>query len=342
AAFADVVLAPEPELRLHALVRAVHGARARNAPLRHVLLHGPPGTGKTMVARRIAAACGLDYAVLSGGDLGPLGAAAAAELHRLLIWARSSPRGLLLLLDEAEAALPDRRRRRPSEAARNALNALLHHTGEPSPSFMLVLATNRPGEIDGAVLDRVDELVGLVLPAADDRRRLCLLYYQACIADKQKEEQEWTPEERDDSGKLARAKNGRKGATAATAAAAVSAAAAPIEAVERTWRAAAAHVRRWWRGSAARGRLRVDPAFDSAAAAAALADRTAGMSGRDIEKIFLAVQAAVYGSDCCTLDAAVWEATTARKIGEFAGKKAIGASGAAARRRDTAAAGAAA
>jgi hypothetical protein len=55
------------------LALSLSRAHARSAPLRHVLLYGPPGTGKTMVARRLAELSGLDYAVMSGGDLGPLG-----------------------------------------------------------------------------------------------------------------------------------------------------------------------------------------------------------------------------------------------------------------------------
>mmetsp|Transcript_21471 Transcript_21471/g.64219 ORF Transcript_21471/g.64219 Transcript_21471/m.64219 type:complete len:222 (-) Transcript_21471:670-1335(-) len=39
-----------------------------------MLLHGPPGTGKTLVAKRLATASGLEYALMSGGDVGPLGA----------------------------------------------------------------------------------------------------------------------------------------------------------------------------------------------------------------------------------------------------------------------------
>lgn len=55
------------------LALSLSRAHARSAPLRHVLLYGPPGTGKTMVARRLATLSGLDYAIMSGGDLGPLG-----------------------------------------------------------------------------------------------------------------------------------------------------------------------------------------------------------------------------------------------------------------------------
>lgn len=53
-----------------------------------------------MVARRMAYLSGLDYAIMSGGDLGPLGQNAVSELHLLLGWAKTSPRGLLLFIDE--------------------------------------------------------------------------------------------------------------------------------------------------------------------------------------------------------------------------------------------------
>jgi ATPase family AAA domain-containing protein 3A/B len=41
-----------------------------------------------------------------------------------------------------------------SEAAQNCLNTLLYHTSEPSSQFMLILATNRPQDLDEAILDR--------------------------------------------------------------------------------------------------------------------------------------------------------------------------------------------
>ena len=47
-----------------------------------------------------------------------------------------------------------------SEHLRNALTTMLYHTGTPSKQFMLVLATNRPGDMDSAVIDRIDEAVG--------------------------------------------------------------------------------------------------------------------------------------------------------------------------------------
>ena len=46
--------------------------------------------GKTLFARTLARQSGLDYAVMSGGDLGPLGREGPHELHKLFEWAQNS------------------------------------------------------------------------------------------------------------------------------------------------------------------------------------------------------------------------------------------------------------
>lgn len=177
-----IVLPDALGARLDQLAASVRGARKLRAPLRHLLLYGPPGTGKTMIARRLSQISGLDWAIMSGGDVGPLGAAASTEIHNILNWARRSPKGLLLFVDEAEAALCDRGRPDLSEEAISALNAFLFHTSDPSYKFMLVLATNRPGDLDAAVLDRVDESVEIPLPGEAGRLALLRLYFAAAFA----------------------------------------------------------------------------------------------------------------------------------------------------------------
>lgn len=56
-----------------------------------------------------------------------------------------------LLLIQAEAFLSARGAVDMSEGRRNALNALLYQTGQQSYNFMMVLATNRPQDLDSAV-----------------------------------------------------------------------------------------------------------------------------------------------------------------------------------------------
>jgi ATPase family AAA domain-containing protein 3A/B len=85
---------------------------------------------------------------MSGGDVAPLGAAAVPQLHSLFDWARRSPRGMLLFVDEADAFLAARGGRGAvvhSEGMRAAINAMLYRTGDQSRDFMVILATNRPG-----------------------------------------------------------------------------------------------------------------------------------------------------------------------------------------------------
>ena len=68
-----------------------------------------------------------------------------------------------------------------SEAQRSALNALLFRTGDQSRDLVLVLATNRPKDLDTAILDRVDEAIEFPLPGEDERLRLLKLYMRKYI-----------------------------------------------------------------------------------------------------------------------------------------------------------------
>lgn len=105
------------------LLRTTHActlyrcAFERGEPLPHILIHGVAGSGKTLLAQRFASMCGLKYAVVSGGDVGPLGSNASYELGRLMRWAGAGTAeggaargaGTALVLDGAEAVLGNRR-----------------------------------------------------------------------------------------------------------------------------------------------------------------------------------------------------------------------------------------
>jgi len=164
----------EPALEA-TLLRIATGAantRANGAPFRHCLLHGPPGTGKTLFAKRLATRAGLDYAVASGGDIAPLGRDAVTQIHKLFDWSATSPNGLVLLIDEADAFVRTRSNKDMSEDARNALNAFLYRTGSPTKDVLVVFATNAPELFDAAIHDRVDDVVRFDKPRLQERVKI--------------------------------------------------------------------------------------------------------------------------------------------------------------------------
>lgn len=201
--FGNVILHPSLQRRIQHLARATSNAKSHGAPFRNMLFYGPPGTGKTMVAREIAQKSGLDYAMMTGGDVAPLGAQAVTKIHDIFDWSKKSNKGLLLFIDEADAFLCERNSMHMSEAQRSALNALLFRTGDQSRDVVLVLATNRPGDLDSAITDRIDEVIEFPLPREEERFKLLNLYLNKYLQSEDVNKSKWGPIFRKQSKKIA-------------------------------------------------------------------------------------------------------------------------------------------
>lgn len=173
-----VVLPAQLAERLEWTSNSLVQARNNGTPFRHILLHGPPGTGKTLFARTLAHDSGLDYAIMAGGDVGPLGRDAVTEINKLFAWANKSKRGLILFIDEAEAFLHKGRgvQGGMSEDVKNALSSFLSHTGTESDKFCIVMATNVLEAFDRAVIDRVDENFEFPLPGEAERKKMISMF----------------------------------------------------------------------------------------------------------------------------------------------------------------------
>lgn len=279
AEFDDVVLHPKLQQQVMRLADSTRSAKQRRMPLQHAMFYGPPGTGKTMVAQRFAEYSGLEYAIMSGGDVAPLQEQAVTELHKLFSWVHRSKKGVLLFIDEADAFLCSRKHGTMSETMRNALNTILYHTGTATSQFMLVIATNRPGDLDSAVLDRLDESVEFGLPDIDARKAMVHLYFDMYISRPlkitwRKVVEPIKPAKKDEATKKEEAAPaGKKAPAAAGAAAKVSL--APAEAP----------------AAPAASQDNVDEM-----ALAEASRRLVGFSGREISKLFTTMQAHVlYG-----------------------------------------------
>lgn len=117
---------------------------------------------------------------------------------------------MLLFIDEADAFLASRKGGSMSEQLRNALTTILYHTGTPTSQFMLVIATNRPGDLDSAVLDRLDESIEFGLPELDARRGMVQLYFDMYISKPLRIDWRQTPAGKAQEARAAYAKGGAK------------------------------------------------------------------------------------------------------------------------------------
>uniref|UniRef100_A0A8C3PCK4 ATPase family AAA domain containing 3A n=1 Tax=Chrysemys picta bellii TaxID=8478 RepID=A0A8C3PCK4_CHRPI len=176
-ALEGVVLSPKLEERVRDIAIATRNTRNNKSLYRNILMYGPPGTGKTLFAKKLAMHSGMDYAIMTGGDVAPMGREGVTAMHKVFDWANTSKRGLLLFVDEADAFLRKRATEKISEDLRATLNAFLHRTGQHSNKFMLVLASNQPEQFDWAINDRIDEMVNFDLPQLQERERLVRMYF---------------------------------------------------------------------------------------------------------------------------------------------------------------------
>jgi len=107
--FKDIILNQALKSELHTVAYSLINKKKNMAPFRNFLFYGPPGTGKTLFAKLLAFNSNMDYAIMTGADISPLGPNVVSELNKVFDWAnQSSSRGMLLFVDEADAFLRKR------------------------------------------------------------------------------------------------------------------------------------------------------------------------------------------------------------------------------------------
>lgn len=130
-----------------------------------------------MLAKRIARSSGLDYIYFAGGAaLEQLKTKdALAQLTELFEFAKRSPKKLMIIIDEAEVLLADRRKPL-HDKTRKLVNLVLGYTGTEQSNYVVVALTNMPEELDKAFINRCDEEVEFVVPSPTERLRILELY----------------------------------------------------------------------------------------------------------------------------------------------------------------------
>jgi SpoVK/Ycf46/Vps4 family AAA+-type ATPase len=147
-------------------------AQMKIPPVRGILLYGPPGVGKTMMAKALANTLGVKLIMLSGAEIlykGYEGAVAAVK--EVFNRAREN-KPAIILLDEIDAIAP-RREAYKSEGNKVVNQLLTEMDGIRTLRDVVVIATtNRIEDVDPALLrpGRFDKVVFMPLPNRDERR----------------------------------------------------------------------------------------------------------------------------------------------------------------------------
>ncbi|KAF5771737.1 putative chromatin regulator PHD family [Helianthus annuus] len=155
-------------------------------PPRGVLLHGYPGTGKTLVVRSLIGSCArgdkrIAYFARKGADcLGKYVGDAERQL-RLLFQVAEKSQPSIIFFDEIDGLAPSRTRQQDQthNSVVSTLLALLD--GLKSRGSVIVIgATNRPDAIDPALRrpGRFDREIYFPLPSVNDREAILSLHTQ--------------------------------------------------------------------------------------------------------------------------------------------------------------------
>ncbi|KAJ1448856.1 P-loop containing nucleoside triphosphate hydrolase protein, partial [Pelagophyceae sp. CCMP2097] len=166
--------------------RAAAFANFRLRPARGVLLHGPPGCAKTLLARAAAKEARCAFIALSGADVySPYVGEAEASVRRAFA-AAAAAAPAILFFDEVDALVCDRGAGGGGDRVEARVLATfltcMDGVGGGNAGVLVVAATNRPHAIDRALLrpGRLEAQVHVALPGNEDRLDVLRVHTRAC------------------------------------------------------------------------------------------------------------------------------------------------------------------
>ena len=132
------------------------------SPPRGLLLFGPPGTGKTMIAKAVATECKCTFFSISASSLTSKYLGESEKLVRALFQLAYEMQPSVVFIDEIESILSKRNEGENDAMKRLKTEFLIQFDGVGSSEenrVLIIGATNRPFDLDPAVIRRLPKRV---------------------------------------------------------------------------------------------------------------------------------------------------------------------------------------